>query len=111
MTFHLSVNHSHNNGHQTKFTNCESTISTEKTKVLVVGKDAEAQASNAVNTFTTDNLEVVPQIRRLGSMFTSSNTLDAEVHHRIAMTSLAVAESQSVHRCGLVTVYYVQSRY
>ena len=62
------------------------TISTEKTKVLVVGRDAEAQMSDANITIRGDTL-VVSGFKYLpmGSNFTSDGTLDAEIAYRIAM--------------------------
>ena len=60
------------------------TISTQKTKVLVVGRDAEQQAANAIISIRGDKLEVVSPFKYLGSIFTSDGTIDAEVAHRIA---------------------------
>ena len=65
------------------------TISTQKTKVLVVGRDAEQQAANAIISIRDDKLEVVSSFKYLGSIFTSDDTIDAEVAHRIAAANLA----------------------
>ena len=45
------------------------TISTQKTKVLVVGRDAEQQASNVNILIRGDKLEVVSSFKYLGSIF------------------------------------------
>ena len=67
------------------------TISTEKTKVPVVGRDAEQQAANAIISIRGDKLEVVSSFKYLGSIFTSESdgTIDAEVAHRIAAANIA----------------------
>ena len=57
------------------------TISTKKTKVLVVGRNAAAQAAESVITLRGDQLEVVSQFKYLGSVFNSDCTLDAEITH------------------------------
>ena len=57
------------------------TISTKKTKVLVVGRNAAAQAADSVITLRGDQLEVVSQLKYLGSIFNSDCTLDAEITH------------------------------
>ena len=57
------------------------TISTKKTKVLVVGRNAAAQAADSVITLRGDPLEVVSHFKYLGSVFTSDCTLDAEITH------------------------------
>ena len=67
------------------------TISTKKTQVLVVGRDTEAQMSNANITIRGDTLEVVSGFKYLGSIFSSDGTLDAEIAHRIASASSAFA--------------------
>ena len=67
------------------------TISTKKTKVLVVGRDAEAQTPSATITIRGDTLEVVSAFKYLGSIFTSDGTLDAEIAHRVASASSAFA--------------------
>ena len=78
----------------TVFTHWGLTISFKKAKVLIVGRDAEAQASNAVNTVRGDNLEVVSSFKHVGSMFTSDNTLDAEINHRLASAKVAFLRLQ-----------------
>ena len=60
------------------------TISTKKTKVLVVGRNDAAQAADSVITLRGDQLEVVSQFENLGSVLTSDCTLDAETKHRVA---------------------------
>ncbi len=65
------------------------TISTKKTKVLVVGRNAAAQAAESVITLQGDQLEVVSQFKYLGSVFTSDCTLDAEITHRVAAANSA----------------------
>ena len=65
------------------------TISTHKTKVLVVGRDAEQQAANVNISKRGDKLEVVSSFKYLGSIFTSDATIDAEVRHRIAAANIA----------------------
>ena len=60
------------------------TISTKKTKVLVVGRNDAAQAADLVIMLRGDQLEVVSQFKYLGSIFTSDRTLDAEIRHRVA---------------------------
>ncbi|KAA6417645.1 MAG: hypothetical protein FRX49_12437 [Trebouxia sp. A1-2] len=59
------------------------TISTKNTKVLVVGRNAAAQAAESIITLRGDQLEVVSQFKYLGSVFTSDCTLDAEMTHRM----------------------------
>ena len=58
------------------------TISTKKTKVLLVGSQA-AQAADAVFMLHGDQLEVVSQLQLLGSILTSDCTLDAQIKHKI----------------------------
>ena len=67
------------------------TISTKKTKVLVVGKDAAEQSTNAVITIRGEVLEVVSHSKYLGSMFTSDGMLDTEIAHRVAGAGNAFA--------------------
>ena len=64
------------------------TISTKKTKVLVVGKDAAEQSTNAVITIRGEVLEVVSHFKYLGSMFTSDGMLDTEIAHRVAVVQV-----------------------
>ena len=61
-----------------------STISTKKSKVLVVGRNFAAQAADSVITLRGDQLDVVSHFKYLGSVFTSDCNLDAEVTHRVA---------------------------
>jgi len=65
------------------------TISTKKTKVLVVGRNAAAQAADSVITMRGDPLEVVSHFKYLGSVFTSDCTLDVEITHRVAAANSA----------------------
>ena len=65
------------------------TISTKKTKVLGVGRNAAAQAADSVITLRGDPLEVVSHFKYLGSVFTSDCTLDAEITHRVAAANSA----------------------
>ena len=65
------------------------TISTKKTKVLVVGRNAAAQAADSVIMLRGEQLEVVSQFKYLGSIFTSDCTLDAEITHRVAAANSA----------------------
>ena len=66
-------------------------ISTKKTKVLIVGRDAEAQSALANITIRGDKLEVVSQFKYLGCLFTSDGKLDAEVANRVASANVAFA--------------------
>jgi len=65
------------------------TISTKKTKVLVVGRNAAAQAANSVIMLNGDQLEVVSHFKSFGSVFTSDCTLNAEITHRVAAANSA----------------------
>ncbi len=56
------------------FVQCGLTISTKKTKVRIVGKDAAAQSPHAVITIRGEVLVVVAQFKCLGSVFTSDGT-------------------------------------
>ena len=71
------------------FTQWGLTINTHKTKVLIVGHDAENQAANTNIFIRGDKLEVVSSFKYLGSIFTSDATIDAEVRHRIAAANVA----------------------
>ncbi|KAA6418079.1 MAG: hypothetical protein FRX49_11920 [Trebouxia sp. A1-2] len=64
-------------------------FSTKKTKVLVVGRNAAAQAAESIITLRGDQLEVVSQFKYLGSVFTSDCTLDAEMTHRVTAANSA----------------------
>ena len=66
------------------------TISTQKTKMLVVGHDAEQQAANAIISIRGDKLEVVSSFKYLGSIFTFDAKIDAEVGLRIAAAKLDI---------------------
>jgi len=79
------------------------TVSTAKTKLLVVGRDADAQAANLSITLRGDLLEVVSKFRYLGSMITSDNTLDAEISHRIASAGFAWHQLKEVWCSKYVT--------
>ena len=65
------------------------TVSTSKTKVLIVGRDAEAQAAELNIEIRGDRIQVVPEFKYLGSMFSADNTLAAEINHRVASASFA----------------------
>ena len=58
-------------------------------KVLIVGRDATAQAANLNITIRGDSIELVPEFKYLGSMFNSDNTLVAEINHRVASAGFA----------------------
>ena len=64
-------------------------LSTKKTKVLVVGRDAAAQNAEPVIMMRGEQLEVVSQFKDLGSIFTSDCTLDAEITHRVVAANSA----------------------
>lgn len=63
-------------------------------KVLVVGREPEALASNAVITVSRDKLEMV--LKYLGSIFTPDSILDAEIIHRTATVDVAFLQLQMV---------------
>ena len=71
------------------------TISTKKTRVLVVSTNAAAQAADSVITLQGDQLEVVSFFKYLGSVFVSDCTLDAEITHQVAAANSA---SQQLRR-------------
>ena len=62
------------------------TISTQKTKVLDVGKEAELHAAGLrwEIPIRGAELEVVTEFQYLGSIFSANNTVDKEVNNRIA---------------------------
>jgi len=57
--------------------------------VLVVGRNAAAQAAVSVITLRGDQLEMVSHCKYLGSVFTSDCTIDAEITHRVAAANSA----------------------
>ena len=65
------------------------TISTQKTKVLFVGRDAQQQAANANISIQGDKLEVVSSFKYLGSIFISDATFDTELRYRSAEANIA----------------------
>ena len=73
------------------------TISTKKTKVLVVGRNAAAQAADAVITSLGDQLEVVSQFKYLGSVFTSHCNLDSEITHWVTRANSAFQQLRQVN--------------
>ena len=72
------------------FTQWGLTINTNKTKVLVVGHDAETQAANTDIYIRGHKLEVVSSFTYLGCIFASDATIDAEVTHQVAAAIVAV---------------------
>ena len=60
------------------------TVSTQKTKVLVVGKEAEVHAANLQIPIRGAELEVVTEFQYLGSIFSADNTVHKEINNRIA---------------------------
>ncbi len=64
------------------------TTSTKKSKVLVVDRNAAAQAADSVITLRGDQLEVVSHFE-LGSVFTSDCTLDTKITHWIVAANSA----------------------
>ena len=73
------------------------TISTKKTKVLVVGRNSAAQAAESVITLRGDQLEVVSQFAYLGSVFTSDCTFDAEMTYRVTAANSAFQQLRWVN--------------
>ncbi len=73
----------------TVFSDWGLTVSTAKTKVLVIGRDAQIQAANLSVQIRGVTLEVVHKFKYLGSIFMSDGTLDAEILHRIASAGIA----------------------
>ena len=57
------------------------TISTKKTKVLVVSRNAAARAADSVYMLRGNPLELVSHFKYLGNVLTSDCTLDAEIKH------------------------------
>ncbi len=71
------------------------TISTKKTKVLVVGRNAAA--ADSVIMLRGVQLEVVSQLKCLGSIFNSDCTLDAEITHRVTAANSAFQQIRRVN--------------
>ncbi len=71
------------------------TISTKKTKVLVVGRNAVA--ADSVIMLRGVQLEVVSQLKCLGSIFNSDCTLDAEITHRVTAANSAFQQIRRVN--------------
>ena len=65
------------------------TVSTSKTKVLIVGRNAESEAAVLDLHVRGVAIDVVHKFKYLGSMFTSDARLDTEISHRIASASVA----------------------
>ena len=65
------------------------TVSTSKTKVLVVGRNAEAEVASLDLHVRGVAIEAVHKFKYLGSMFTSDGKLDSEISHRVANASAA----------------------
>ena len=84
------------------------TVSTHKTKILVVGKDAETYGSNLHILVRDTELEVVTEFQYLGSIFSADNSIDRELSNRItkagyAWHSLKVAKVWSSSKLSLYT--------
>ncbi len=73
------------------------TISTKKTKVLVVGRNAAAQAADSVIMLREDQLEVVSQFEYLGNVFNLNCTLDAEITHQVTAATSAFQQLRRVN--------------
>ena len=54
-----------------------------------MGRDATAQAANLNIVIRGDIIQVVPQFRYLGSIFSSDNTFDVDINHRMASAGFA----------------------
>ena len=65
------------------------TVSTSKTKILVIERDSDTQAATLDIKLRGDNLEVVSKFKYLGSIFTSDGCLDAEIGHRLVSAGVA----------------------
>ena len=72
------------------------TISTKKTKVLVVGRVAAAQAADSVMLYG-NQLEVMSHFEYLGSVFTSECILDAETPHQVAAADSVFQQLRLAH--------------
>ena len=66
-------------------------------KVLLVGRNAAAQAADSVITLRGDQLEVVSQFKYLGSVFNSDCTLDAEITHQVTAANSAFQQLRRVN--------------
>ena len=66
--------------------------------MLVVGRNAAAQAADLVITLRGDQLEVVSQLENLGSVFNLDCTLDPEITRRIAAAKSAF---QQIRRASI----------
>ena len=65
------------------------TVSTQNTKVQVVGKDAEAHAGCLHILIRSIDLGTVIEFKYLGSIFIADNTIDKEVNPRVAKAGYA----------------------
>ena len=63
--------------------------------MLVVGRNAAAQAADSVITLRGDPLKVVSHFKYLGSVFTSDRTLNAEITHRVAAAKKCLPATQT----------------
>ena len=73
------------------------TISIKNTNVLVVGRNAAAQAADSVITLRGDQLEMVSHFRYLGRVLTSDCTLDAEIRHQVSAANSAFQQLRRVN--------------
>ena len=73
----------------TAFSEWGLTVSTGKTKVLIMGRDVSSQASDLNIKVRGVTIEVVPQFKYLGSMISADNTSDGEINHRVASAGFA----------------------
>ena len=65
------------------------TVSTSKTKILVIGRDSDTQTATLHIKLRDDSLEVVSKFKYLGSIFTPDGCLDAEISHRLVSAGIA----------------------
>ena len=72
------------------------TLSTKKTKVLIVGRNAESLSAHADINIWGDKLEVVSSFKYLGCLFTSDCIIDSEIANRVASASAAFAHLHKV---------------
>ena len=73
------------------------TISTQKTEVLVLGRDAALETAEPVIVLRGEQLEVVSHCKYLGSISTSDGTLDAEMTHRVVAAKGAFQQLRQAH--------------